>query len=1048
VQHIIINDKRYDAEIKSIRFPICDIFCAGVYISSEIDTPIGCIAKTSPDDSNYICGIITYNSWKFHKNKTKYIKIQPRLSLLKNHKITHSVQVDKINITRHVYELLIFCGYDHSHIKWRISKELPETKAIHSNNEGSLEALRRICMIFGITFYFDGSDSFSSIIINSSTPAYLGEKPSAECAAATFKSYRAMRSDWSEATEHHNNTTEIHYVNRLFWTTATTRRKNFQSLSCVNEKLAYIFSRSKRGYYVFFDNSDNLFDAKVSLPLTNDTQEMSFCLERGTKVLIDYIEMQPVIIGCVSDSNIDSDLVVNTAVTPQIISNDKTSKIMQNKTGHIFAQQYITKNSTNLILNCAKIKIKTQAIYSIYSRYCMQAAAHTISCNAINLESKSIKKIFYDYKSDSDELYSESIAAKIKYRSVNINASNISLASSLVIKSNNIKISAKFFCVVCGDSGFELTESGIINFFGKSILGGVSLAGKINKTNPMLAVSLKSKSVKILDKYPLEYALDTLTSAQNKLAAGCILNIIIKSTRKYNFLEVKLTNNNNYQKHTSITESQKTTIRDLPAGEYTCAVRKPYEQLCSMDSEYKNPLHERIIKFNRSQELMLNILPPPVIINLRQPENKRKLTKEQLGSLDQNVCLFIHGFNLDNGEFGYEVDLNRTSGSIVNYDFRCTVLRDANKFKPLEYSSINGTGAMNWLLNIENNLNIAKGFNGDNYKDFKRIVFISWPSKIKHITSYQQVSHSTQEVAQQLVTLIDQLNFHGKKVNIIAHSLGCGVCCQLLGILGRSKFTPSINKVFLFDAAVPCDVFNGKKHSVDQFWSLGYALIAANKIIITHSVNDNILGPINEAETITKHNKTEIVLSFVLKKLNAGSIYGLSNWLGCDISEIFNYDQQSLIYKLWRNRFNPSLPSDINTFMQSTKFIQLLEAAHSNITDAINYLSQNSIQISDSYLYDGLQINITPEKNRTELIVDRAFALLMVLEKSHHKFKPTPALGYYGVMVTDQKVQHAIATGKLQSWNCDKIISDHSAIKTPNSAQRVLYKKIVASIDF
>ena len=90
----------------------------------------------------------------------------------------------------------------------------------------------------------------------------------------------------------------------------------------------------------------------------------------------------------------------------------------------------------------------------------------------------------------------------------------------------------------------------------------------------------------------------------------------------------------------------------------------------------------------------------------------------------------------------------------------------------------------------------------------------------------------------------------------------------------------------------------------------------------------------------------------------------------------------------------------------------------------------------------------TPEKNRTELIVERAFALLMVLEKSRHQFKPSPALGYYGIMATDKKVQHAIATGKLQSWNCDKIISDHSAIKTPNSAQRVLYKKIVDSIGF
>ncbi|MEO1945397.1 MAG: hypothetical protein ABGY11_13935, partial [Candidatus Thioglobus sp.] len=202
------------------------------------------------------------------------------------------------------------------------------------------------------------------------------------------------------------------------------------------------------------------------------------------------------------------------------------------------------------------------------------------------------------------------------------------------------------------------------------------------------------------------------------------------------------------------------------------------------------------------------------------------------------------------------------------------------------------------------------------------------------------------------------------------------------------------------------------------------------------------------AKKIAKHNMNEIILSNALKKLNAGSIYNLSNWLGCDIAGLFNYDQQSFIYKLWRKRFSPSLPPDINTYMQSKKFIHLLEVGENNTTDTLDYLSQNSVQFSDPYLYDGLHINITPEKSRTALIVDRAFALVTILEQGQHKFKPTPALGYYGVKATDQQVKHAIATGKLESWDCDKIISDHSAIKTPNAAQRVLYKKIVASIDF
>ena len=143
---------------------------------------------------------------------------------------------------------------------------------------------------------------------------------------------------------------------------------------------------------------------------------------------------------------------------------------------------------------------------------------------------------------------------------------------------------------------------------------------------------------------------------------------------------------------------------------------------------------------------------------------------------------------------------------------------------------------------------------------------------------------------------------------------------------------------------------------------------------------------------------------------------------------------------MWRRQFNPNLPQTIDEFIKKNNSLkheqEVMQRAKLFISNARSDLFS-----------PGLHIQTASGANRSFASIERAYYLLKALKQSA-KFNPEPALGYSGIQSTDKIAQHALSSKKLQSWNCDDVISSHSALKTPNSKQQQLYKKIVSAIDF
>ncbi|MBQ0747611.1 MAG: alpha/beta hydrolase [Marinobacter sp.] len=265
-------------------------------------------------------------------------------------------------------------------------------------------------------------------------------------------------------------------------------------------------------------------------------------------------------------------------------------------------------------------------------------------------------------------------------------------------------------------------------------------------------------------------------------------------------------------------------------------------------------------------------LPPPVIINLREsaPAATDLLTDEQLDYFranGNNALIYIHGYNVPHGEWGrflkYDGSREAYHGNAPSFakaftwhPNKATIWQDAdalsnnNAITP-EEDKLNGTGAHNWAIHTEYQLNRAAGFDGQDWMPYSRIINISWPGNTG-ATDFMQAELNAMATGRRLVPILKQLANAGIVISLITHSLGARVGLTALNILGTIGHHNLADHLFLWQPAVADNALTNDSSRDVHPLGLGVfpsAHNAVRKIVVLHSRGDGILGPDDDEDS-------------------------------------------------------------------------------------------------------------------------------------------------------------------------------------------------------
>ncbi|SOB76872.1 Alpha/beta hydrolase of unknown function [Marinobacter sp. LV10R510-11A] len=262
-------------------------------------------------------------------------------------------------------------------------------------------------------------------------------------------------------------------------------------------------------------------------------------------------------------------------------------------------------------------------------------------------------------------------------------------------------------------------------------------------------------------------------------------------------------------------------------------------------------------------------LPPPVMINLREaaPASEDLLTDEQLDYFranGNNALIYIHGYNVPQGEWGRFLnrkDSQKRYGghgptpTNAWHPNKATTWQDAEALSdtsaaPPKEDQLNGTGAHNWAIHMEYQLNRAAGFDGQDWMPYSRIINISWPGNTGS-TDFMQAELNAMTTGRRLAPLLLQLAGAGIAINLISHSLGARVALTALNILGTIGKSNLVDHLFLWQPAVADNALTNDSSRDVHPLGLGVfpsAHSAARKIVVLHSRGDGILGSNNSED--------------------------------------------------------------------------------------------------------------------------------------------------------------------------------------------------------
>lgn len=350
----------------------------------------------------------------------------------------------------------------------------------------------------------------------------------------------------------------------------------------------------------------------------------------------------------------------------------------------------------------------------------------------------------------------------------------------------------------------------------------------------------------------------------------------------------------------------------LPLDNFDFPLKLSFEHAEMLDLKTGYPTHSQTHTFTDIEslstsplfELPLFHIPKKLQVDLSSPpaSNGHFLTLDEIEALKHNgnnALLFIHGYNIPEGNYGkylkgysFKVDPGlvearfkdryelvaekslhfetsphtRTIGCKLHVPLEILAHFPAleehyhsyfAKYHPQqnpeslgrEDALINGTDLNQWFNHMEYNFNMAAGFDGQEFSRYTRIIRVSWPGNVGPL-SFFRAENNAKEAGKNLTLLLQQLLSHQIEVTIIAHSLGCRVAMEALIKMATERGQTSYNKVkhlVLWQAALPECALE----------SHGQALETVEKTIVLFSKNDTVLQTLYRGAEVTKRSWTQ-----------------------------------------------------------------------------------------------------------------------------------------------------------------------------------------------
>jgi|GEM_PF-1162760 len=366
---------------------------------------------------------------------------------------------------------------------------------------------------------------------------------------------------------------------------------------------------------------------------------------------------------------------------------------------------------------------------------------------------------------------------------------------------------------------------------------------------------------------------------------------------------------------------------------------------------------------NKSRQFDCKVLWPLMVLNCRAighgyEEAAATGATDEVDPLDikyfknngNNVTVFVHGYNVPLGELGKEITdikyredpvCNEGNGDAVcsessndqsyisGYEhapYNSGVWRDRNivshQIKKLipatayanpidEDKDFNGQGAMNWFINMEKNINHAAGMNPihpEDYDNYSRMLHVTWSGNWGGKNYGEAVDQALSiKQARRFMQALIQLKESGLEVNVIAHSLGNGFMLETMRLLAKERPDIVLDHVFMWEAAVPNNVFNRPKRKNNPYdrWDFKQALNSMKKVTVLHSLNDNILGPFptNDKQKADIHKVYkakpigEWFPAYICKLFKLESLYNVAMALNVETHMVLRPEVQQLVYE-------------------------------------------------------------------------------------------------------------------------------------------------------
>lgn len=335
-------------------------------------------------------------------------------------------------------------------------------------------------------------------------------------------------------------------------------------------------------------------------------------------------------------------------------------------------------------------------------------------------------------------------------------------------------------------------------------------------------------------------------------------------------------------KAVSLSQSEIIAVNDKPVkfpADTIAITNDDAKAITAADKKPTREKTERTPKFG-DKIIKTTLLHPPMIINLREDCEKHSPTTlsdadiQHLKEWGNNSTIFIHGFNVPAGAFSKQIESIKTTEIWSRFNSDSTLYQDMpllqQRFSALEPCSqdrvnrilgaLNGTGAYNWAIHIEDNLNRATGqFDRTDYRKFTRCVHVLWSGDVGG-ANYMKSEEKADAAGKALVELIKQLNEAKITINIIAHSMGNRVLLRMMDELGTQEPAEIIDHVFLCQAAVPNTALSSNPSldiSMKQNCHFIHAHKVAKKISVLYSDHDWVLWllyPLGNHDVMLHHH--------------------------------------------------------------------------------------------------------------------------------------------------------------------------------------------------